>query len=117
MNPSPDFVQQGPVAAPDAPMVPGSPDDDPLAAPWPPWIGGTVRSVFSLRAAVQARRSLLRRLRQPARVAALMASERTAAVGPAGGTGAVDTALMQNVPEAHVHNQLARLAGVRPGLG
>jgi hypothetical protein len=53
----------------------------------------------------------------PARVAALMASELTAAVGVAGGTGAVDTALMQKVLEAHVRDQLDSLAEVRPGLG
>jgi hypothetical protein len=53
----------------------------------------------------------------PARVAALMASELTAAVGDASGTGAVDTALMQKVLEAHVRDQLDSLAEVRPGLG
>jgi len=53
----------------------------------------------------------------PARVAALMASELTAAVGDASGTGALDTALMQKVLEAHVRDQLDSLAEVRPGLG
>jgi hypothetical protein len=46
-----------------------------------------------------------------------MASELTAAVGDASGTGAVDTALMQKVLEAHVRDQLDSLAEVRPGLG
>ncbi|MEL6576444.1 MAG: hypothetical protein AAFW69_06220 [Pseudomonadota bacterium] len=50
----------------------------------------------------------------PARVAALMASELTAALGDA---CEVEAALMQKVLEAHVRAQLDSLAEIRPGLG
>ena len=50
----------------------------------------------------------------PARVAALMASELTAALGD---TCEVEAALMQKVLEAHVRAQLDSLAEIRPGLG
>jgi len=50
----------------------------------------------------------------PARVAALMASEVTAALGDA---CEVEAALMQKVLEAHVRAQLDSLAEIRPGLG
>lgn len=50
----------------------------------------------------------------PARVAALMASEITAALGDA---CEVEAALMQKVLEAHVRAQLDSLAEIRPGLG
>jgi hypothetical protein len=50
----------------------------------------------------------------PARVAALMASELTAALGDA---CEVEAAQMQKVLEAHVRAQLDSLAKVRPGLG
>ena len=50
----------------------------------------------------------------PARVAALMASELTAALGDA---CEVETALMQKVLEAHVRAQLDSLAEIQPGLG
>lgn len=50
----------------------------------------------------------------PARVAALMASELTAALGD---TCDVEAALMQKVLEAHVRAQLDSLAEIRPGLG
>jgi hypothetical protein len=50
----------------------------------------------------------------PARVAALMASELTAALGDA---CEVEAAQMQKVLEAHVRAQLDSLAEVRPGLG
>jgi hypothetical protein len=50
----------------------------------------------------------------PARVAALMASELTAAVG---GEITVEAALMQKVLEAHVRAQLDSLADIRTGLG
>ncbi|WP_439527844.1 hypothetical protein [Pannonibacter sp.] len=50
----------------------------------------------------------------PARVAALMASELTAALGNA---AVVEPALMQKVLEAHVRAQLETLCEVRPGLG
>jgi len=50
----------------------------------------------------------------PARVAALMASELTAALGEA---YEVEAALMQKVLEAHVRAQLDSLAEIRPGLG
>jgi hypothetical protein len=50
----------------------------------------------------------------PARVAALMASELTAALGDG---GEVEAALMQKVLEAHVRAQLDSLAEIRPGLG
>ncbi|MEZ5769950.1 MAG: hypothetical protein R3D80_21590 [Paracoccaceae bacterium] len=46
----------------------------------------------------------------PARAAALMAAELTAALG---GEGAVGAALMQKVLEAHVRAQLDSLAGIR----
>lgn len=50
----------------------------------------------------------------PARVAALMASELTAALGDA---CEVEAAQMQKVLEAHVRAQLDSLAEIRPGLG
>jgi len=50
----------------------------------------------------------------PARVAALMASELTAALGDG---CEVEAALMQKVLEAHVRAQLDSLAEIRPGLG
>ncbi|MGR3392819.1 hypothetical protein [Sagittula sp.] len=50
----------------------------------------------------------------PARVAALMASEITAALGDG---CEVEAALMQKVLEAHVRAQLDSLAEIRPGLG
>ena len=50
----------------------------------------------------------------PARVAALMASELTAALGDA---CEVEAALMQKVLKAHVRAQLDSLAEIRPGLG
>jgi len=50
----------------------------------------------------------------PARVAALMASELSAALGDA---CEVEAALMQKVLEAHVRDQLDSLAEIRPGLG
>jgi len=50
----------------------------------------------------------------PARVAALMASELTAALRD---TCEVEAALMQKVLEAHVRAQLDSLAEIRPGLG
>ena len=50
----------------------------------------------------------------PARVAALMASELTAALEDA---CEVEAALMQKVLEAHVRAQLDSLAEIRPGLG
>jgi hypothetical protein len=50
----------------------------------------------------------------PARVAALMASELTVALGDA---CEVEAAQMQKVLEAHVRAQLDSLAEVRPGLG
>ncbi|MCR9151181.1 MAG: hypothetical protein NXH83_13485 [Rhodobacteraceae bacterium] len=50
----------------------------------------------------------------PARVAALMASELTAALGDG---YEVEAALMQKVLEAHVRAQLDSLAEIRPGLG
>jgi hypothetical protein len=50
----------------------------------------------------------------PARVAALMASELTAALGDG---CEVEAALMQKVLEVHVRAQLDSLAEVRPGLG
>lgn len=50
----------------------------------------------------------------PARVAALMASELTAALGDG---CEVEVALMQKVLEAHVRAQLDSLAEIRPGLG
>ena len=50
----------------------------------------------------------------PARVAALMASELTVALGD---TCEVEAALMQKVLEAHVRAQLDSLAEIRPGLG
>jgi hypothetical protein len=50
----------------------------------------------------------------PARVAALMASELSAALG---GEITVEAALMQKVLEAHVRAQLDSLAEVRAGLG
>lgn len=50
----------------------------------------------------------------PARVAALMASEITAALGDG---FEVEAALMQKVLEAHVRAQLDSLAEIRPGLG
>ena len=50
----------------------------------------------------------------PARVAALMASELTAALGDG---SEVEAALMQKVLEAHVRAQLDSLAEIRPGLG
>ncbi|SFC90596.1 hypothetical protein [Tropicimonas isoalkanivorans] len=50
----------------------------------------------------------------PARVAALMASELTAALVDA---YEVEAALMQKVLEAHVRAQLDSLAEIRPGLG
>jgi len=50
----------------------------------------------------------------PARVAALMASELTAALGNA---CEVEAAQMQKVLEAHVRAQLDSLAEIRPGLG
>ncbi|SNS05367.1 hypothetical protein [Antarctobacter heliothermus] len=50
----------------------------------------------------------------PARVAALMASELTAAVGDG---FEVEAAQMQKVLEAHVRAQLESLAEIRPGLG
>ncbi|MBM9592944.1 hypothetical protein [Roseitranquillus sediminis] len=50
----------------------------------------------------------------PARVAALMAAELTAALGD--GIG-VEVALMQKVLESHVRAQLDNLAEIRPGLG
>ena len=50
----------------------------------------------------------------PARVAALMASELTAALGDA---CEVEAALMQKVLEAHVRAQLDSLSEIRPGLG
>ncbi|MBL4543657.1 MAG: hypothetical protein JKP97_17995, partial [Rhodobacteraceae bacterium] len=50
----------------------------------------------------------------PARVAALMASELTAALGDG---REVEAAQMQKVLEAHVRAQLDSLAEVRPGLG
>jgi hypothetical protein len=50
----------------------------------------------------------------PARVAALMASELTEALGDA---CEVEAALMQKVLEAHVRAQLDSLAEIRPGLG
>ena len=50
----------------------------------------------------------------PARVAALMASELTAALGD---PCEVEAALMQKVLEAHVRAQLDSLAEIRPGLG
>jgi hypothetical protein len=50
----------------------------------------------------------------PARVAALMASELTTALGDA---CEVEAALMQKVLEAHVRAQLDSLAEIRPGLG
>jgi hypothetical protein len=50
----------------------------------------------------------------PARVAALMASELTAALG---GEITVEAALMQKVLEAHVRAQLDSLADIRTGLG
>jgi hypothetical protein len=50
----------------------------------------------------------------PARVAALMASELTAALGD--GTE-VEAALMQKVLEAHVRAQLDSLSEIRTGLG
>ena len=50
----------------------------------------------------------------PARVAALMASELSAALGDA---CEVEAALMQKVLEAHVRAQLDSLAEIRPGLG
>ncbi|MBP0485020.1 hypothetical protein [Sagittula salina] len=49
----------------------------------------------------------------PARVAALMASELTAALGDA---CEVEAALMQKVLEAHVRAQLDSLSEIRPGL-
>ena len=50
----------------------------------------------------------------PARVAALMASEITAALGDG---CEVEAALIQKVLEAHVRAQLDSLAEIRPGLG
>jgi hypothetical protein len=50
----------------------------------------------------------------PARVAALMAAELTAALGDG---IEVEAALMQKVLEAHVRAQLDSLAEIRPGLG
>jgi hypothetical protein len=50
----------------------------------------------------------------PARVAALMASELTAALGDG---CEVEAALMQKVLETHVRAQLDSLAEIRPGLG
>ena len=50
----------------------------------------------------------------PARVAALMSSELTAARG---GACEVEAAQMQKVLEAHVRAQLDSLAEIRPGLG
>ena len=50
----------------------------------------------------------------PARAAALMAAELTAALGDG---GEVEAALMQKVLEAHVRAQLDSLAEVRPRLG
>ena len=50
----------------------------------------------------------------PARAAALMAAELTAALG---GGIEVETALMQKVLEAHVRAQLDSLAQIRTGLG
>ena len=50
----------------------------------------------------------------PARVAALMAAELTAALGDGSD---VEAALMQKVLEAHVRAQLDSLAEIRPGLG
>ena len=50
----------------------------------------------------------------PARVAALMASELTAALGDG---CEVEAALIQKVLEAHVRAQLDSLAEIRPGLG
>ena len=50
----------------------------------------------------------------PARTAALMAAELTAALGNGSG---VDAALMQKVLEAHVRAQIDSLAEVRTGLG
>ena len=50
----------------------------------------------------------------PARVAALMASELTAALGDG---SEVEAAQMQKVLEAHVRAQLDSLAEIRPGLG
>ena len=50
----------------------------------------------------------------PARAAALMAAELTAALGDG---GAVEAALMQKVLEAHVRAQLEGLSEVRPRLG
>jgi len=50
----------------------------------------------------------------PARVAALMAAELTAALGDG---IEVEAALMQKVLEAHVRAQLDCLAGIRTGLG
>ncbi|MFC7705167.1 hypothetical protein ACFQXB_13265 [Plastorhodobacter daqingensis] len=50
----------------------------------------------------------------PARVAALMASELTAALGNA---CEVEAAQMQKVLEAHVRAQLESLAEIQPGLG
>ncbi len=50
----------------------------------------------------------------PARVAALMASELTSALGDG---CEVEAALMQKVLEAHVRAQLDSLAEIRPGLG
>jgi hypothetical protein len=59
----------------------------------------------------------------PARVAALMASELTAALGDAEAAvgdpsqPAVTAALMQRLLETHVRAQLDSLADIRPGLG
>ena len=50
----------------------------------------------------------------PARVAALMAAELTAALGDG---SEVEAALMQKVLEAHVRAQLDSLAEIRPGTG